>query len=199
MIRLVFFIITFLLAVTLIARYLGPDDLTDCGQSPSSEAACQTSDVIVAVSGGDTVARTMEAIKLYKNGWAPRVVFSGAAEDENSPSNAAVMHGIAVASGVPDSAILIDEKGRTTKQNAEETADLLRAENMSSMILVTSAYHQRRASLEFGQRFDTVTIRNHPVEQDSQWSFWWWITPVGWYLAIGEVVRIIFFYVGATR
>lgn len=186
-------------SIALISRYLGPDDLADCSDSPSAEETCQAADVIVAVSGGDTTARTVEAIKLYKNGWAPRLIFSGAAEDENSPSNAAVMRGIAIASGVPDSAISIDEFGRSTKQNAEETADLLREDNIASMILVTSSYHQRRTSLEFQQRFADVDIRNHPVGQDSQWSFWWWMTPLGWYLALGELARIVLFYLGVTR
>ena len=192
---LAFLIIT----IILISRYLGPDDLSKCSVGPSTEKGCGAADVIVAVSGGDTTARTVEAIKLYQAGWAPKLVFSGAAYDKNSPSNAAVMRGIALASGVPDEAISIDEYGRTTKQNAEETANLLESEGISSMILVTSSYHQRRTSLEFQKRFGTVDIRNHPVSQDSQWSIWWWMTPLGWYLALGEIARIILFYVGVTR
>lgn len=197
--RLLFVLVFFVLAVALMTKYLGPNDLSRCAESPSSDKNCLAADVIVAVSGGDTAARTLEAVKLYQNGWAPKLVFSGAAEDENSPSNAAVMRGIAMASGVPDEAISIDEYGRTTKENAEETADLLNTENIQSMILVTSGYHQRRTSLEFGQRFKGTVIRNHPVPRDSQWSFWWWLTPVGWYLALGEVARILLFYVGVTR
>lgn len=188
-----------IIAIILISRYLGPDDLAKCSAGPSAEKGCEVADVIVAVSGGDTTARTVEAIKLYQAGWAPRLVFSGAAYDKNSPSNAAVMRGIALASGVPDEAISIDEYGRTTKQNAEETANLLESEGISSMILVTSSYHQRRTSLEFQKRFEAVDIRNHPVSQDNQWSMWWWMTPLGWYLALGEVARIILFYVGVTR
>lgn len=197
--RLLFILAFLIISVTLLGRYLGPDDLAKCSSGPSEEVGCQAADVIVAVSGGDTTARTVEAIKLYQAGWAPKLVFSGAAHDKNSPSNAAVMRGIALASGVPDEAISIDEQGRTTKQNAEETADLLKRETIASMILVTSSYHQRRTSLEFGQRFETAEIRNHPVSQDSQWSMWWWMTPVGWYLALGELVRIILFYLGVTR
>ena len=42
-------------------------------------------DAIVAISGGETDARTAEAIKLYKDGWATHIIFSGAALDPNSP------------------------------------------------------------------------------------------------------------------
>lgn len=197
--RIIPLIIFVIISIFLITRFLGPDDLDGCTSGPSIDGKCQAVDVIVAVSGGDTTARTVEAIKLYQEGWAPKLVFSGAAEDKNSPSNAAVMRGIALASGVPESAISIDEFGRTTKQNAEETADLLQSEGIQSMILVTSAYHQRRTSLEFQQRFEGVKILNHPVAQDSQWSMWWWMTPVGWYLALGELVRVVLFYLGVTR
>lgn len=197
--RLLALLVVAIIGIALLSSYLGPDDLTKCSRAPSAEAGCQPADVIVAVSGGDTTARTVEAIRLFKNGWAPRMVFSGAAEDEDSPSNAAVMRGIAVASGVPEDAISIDEYGRTTKQNAEETAELLKNDRISSMILVTSGYHQRRVSLEFQQQFEGVSIRNHPVGQDSQWSLWWWMTPIGWYLAIGELARILLFYLGVTR
>lgn len=199
MIRILLFVAFFIISVALIGKYLGPDDLAKCSSRPSEETGCEAVDVIVAVSGGDTEARTAEAIKLYHEGWAPKLVFSGAAHDKNSPSNAAVMRDIAIASGVPEEAISIDEYGRTTKQNAEETADLLKSETISSMILVTSSYHQRRASLEFGRRFETAEIRSHPVAKDSQWSTWWWATPFGWFLAIGELARILFFYMGITR
>lgn len=199
MIRLLLLALSFVLVVVFITRYLGPDDLAQCTTGPTTEAGCEKADVIVAVSGGDTVARTLEAIRLYEAGWAPRLVFSGAAEDRNSPSNAAVMRDIALRRGVSESAITIDEQGRTTRGNAEETADLLREASISSMILVTSGYHQKRTALEFEQRFEGVEIRKHPVAQDRQWSIWWWMTPVGWYLALGELVRIMLFYVGVTR
>ena len=197
--RIVIFLVFFILSIVLVTRYLGPDNLAKCSAGPSAAEECQEADVIVAVSGGDTTARTVEAIKLYEAGWAPKLVFSGAAEDKDSPSNAAVMRSIALASGVPEGAISIDEYSRTTKQNAEETADLLKDKEITSMILVTSGYHQRRTSLEFGQRFKDVEIRSHPVAQDSQWSMWWWMTPMGWYLALGEIARVLLFYLGVTR
>jgi uncharacterized SAM-binding protein YcdF (DUF218 family) len=199
MIRVILFLACFVVGIFLVSSYLGPDDLSGCSPQPTNEEGCGAADVVVAVSGGDTVARTEEAIKLFQNGWAPKLVFSGAAEDKSGPSNAAVMKQIALAAGVPEEDILIDEHGQTTKQNAEETADLLDRHSVSSMILVTSAYHQRRTSLEFGQLFKNTEIRNHPVGNDKQWSGWWWLTPTGWYLAIGELVRIIMFYLGVTH
>ncbi len=179
--------------------YLGPDDLSGCNTQPSTSSQCQPADAIVAVSGGDTIARTNEAIKLYQNGWAPKLIFSGAAEDKSGPSNAAVMKRTALAAGVPESAILIEEYSATTTQNAENAQTIFAANNIKSVILVTSAYHQRRAGLEFSARSTGVTVRNHPVPHDDQWSVTWWLTPLGWFLAVGEFIKIILFYVGITR
>jgi uncharacterized SAM-binding protein YcdF (DUF218 family) len=183
-----------------LTAYLGPDDLSSCGDQPvATNSACAPADAIVAVSGGDTLARTDEAIKLYQNSWAPKLIFSGAAEDKSGPSNAEVMRREALAAGVPEQNILIEEYSATTKQNAENTQSLFQQNGIKSVILVTSGYHQRRAGLEFSSRSAGVVVRDHPVSHDDQWSAFWWLTPVGWYLAVTEFVKIMLFYMGVTR
>lgn len=180
--------------------YLAPNDLVSCSEAPSGVKPCHEADAIVAVSGGDTSARVDEAVRLYKNGWAPKLIFSGAARDKSGPSNAEAMRRTARTAGVPDNDIITEEYSETTKQNAENTQDILRRNQVSSVIIVTSAYHQRRAGLEFKARaLNAVEIRNHPVASDNQWSSWWWLTPTGWYLAVGEFVKIIAFYLGGSR
>jgi uncharacterized SAM-binding protein YcdF (DUF218 family) len=183
-----------------ISAYLGPDGLSQCQPYPSTEADCQSVDAIVAISGGDTEARTAEAIDLYKRDWAPLLVFSGAAADKSGPSNAEAMKRQAIAEGIPADKILIDETSETTKQNASNSIALFDQYRIRSVILVTSAYHQRRAGLEFGHRAGmAIKIINHPVMADKQWGPLWWTTPTGWYLTISEMIKIILFYVGVGR
>ena len=183
-----------------LSLFLGPNDLASCSDAPSDTPKCQKADAIVAISGGDTSARANEAIRLYQSGWASKLIFSGAAYDTSGPSNAEVMQQIALDAGVPDADIIIEEEGKTTKENAENTQDIFQQNHISSVILVTSAYHQRRASLEFNKRAaGTVQVRNHPVAADKQWSGLWWMTPTGWYLSVTEFFKIIAFYVGGTR
>ena len=57
---------TFFVIVIAISVFLAPDSLVDCGDTPSGESGCQKADAIIAVSGGDTQARTEEAIALYQ-------------------------------------------------------------------------------------------------------------------------------------
>lgn len=181
--------------ITAISIYLSPDDLSSCKQ-PESIGKCSRVDAIVAVSGGDTNARADEAIKLYEAGWAPKLIFSGAAADSSGPSNAEAMARRAVAAGVPMSSIVTEELSRTTAENALNTSKFIAEESIQRIVLVTSAYHQRRASLEFSSILGpSVTIVNHPVATDKQWvGFWWWTTGRGWWLAGGELLKILAFY-----
>lgn len=193
-------VVAFAIIIIGLSVYLGPNDLSGCGTTPTLSEPCQEADAIVAISGGDTNARTGEAVKLYQNGWARKLIFSGAAKDKTGPSNAEAMRRIAREAGVPDGDILTEELGETTKQNADNTQEILDRNDISSVILVTSAYHQRRAALEFNKRAArSVSIRNHPVAIDNQWSFTWWLTPTGWFLAVSEFVKIMAFYIGGTR
>lgn len=186
------------LIILAISAYLGPDNLRSCGPTPSGTGVCRQADAVVAISGGDTNARANEAIRLYLNGWGRKLIFSGAAQDKSGPSNAKVMERDALAAGVPKSVILIDQSSESTTQNAANTHTIFDENNIKSVILVTSAYHQRRAFLEFSKYHD-ISVRNHPVAQDDQWSGLWWLTPVGWWLALGELLKIGMFYVGGTR
>ena len=184
--------------ITLVSVYLQPNSFIGCDTKPTENAHCATSDAIVVVSGGDTQARTEAGINLYKNGWAETLILSGAAQDKSGPSNAQAMKLQAVQAGVPSSSIVIDEESESTQQNAQNTETIVTERGYDDVILVTSGYHQRRASLEFNKRAETVNIRNHPVVEDNDWGWLWWATPRGWWLSGGELVKIIAFYFGAT-
>lgn len=162
--------------------------------SPRDEL--KPADAIVVISGGDTSSRTLEAVRLYKNDWAPILIFAGAAEDPNSPSNARVMRSIAIGEGVPSDVVIVEESSRTTRQNAVEVAAIIKAFSHDRIVLVTSPYHQRRASMEFSQVLgESVELINHPAP-DENWSRrFWWISPVGWYLTLTEIPRVLFTWI----
>lgn len=188
-------ILFFFIFIVGLSFYLQPNDLMGCDKSPNNRTNCVAVDAIVTVSGGDTKARVDHAISLYKNGWSTKLIFSGAAQDKTGPSNASAMRRIALTAGIPDSNIYIDEYAETTRQNALNSQTIFAEHGIKKIILVTSGYHQRRASLEFNKRTDNVVILNSPVGSDKDWSFWWWFSPYSWWLAIGEFMKIVIFYV----
>lgn len=184
--------------ITLISFYLQPNSFIGCDVAPNESSDCAKSDAIVVVSGGDTQARTEAGINLFKNGWADTLIFSGAAQDKTGPSNAVAMQRQAIQAGIPISATTIEGASESTQQNAKNTKTIFAERGYNDIILVTSGYHQRRASLEFNKLADTVSIRNYPVVQDGDWGWFWWLTPRGWWLSGGELVKIVAFYLGAT-
>ncbi len=191
-------VIGFFLLVAGISLFLAPDGLMRCGDSPSDVDGCQAADAIVAVSGGDTPARTQLAIDLYQNGWAPRLIFSGAAQDKSGPSNAEVMREQAIHQGVPKDDIIVEGRSANTSENAENTINILTDAKVNDAIVVTSSYHMKRTILEFRNQAPEIVFRAHPTTSDNQWSVWWWTTPGGWYLAMSEVIKISIVYLGGV-
>jgi uncharacterized SAM-binding protein YcdF (DUF218 family) len=159
----------------------------------SPQSQLHPADLIVAISGGETQQRTSEAVQLYKAGYAPLLLFSGAAADRSGPSNAAAMRADAIADGVPPAAILIEENSTNTAENATETAPIIHSIDAHTIILVTSPYHQRRASIDFHQALgSSVTIINHS-SSDSIWrKSTWWQHPDTIGLSVSELQKILF-------
>lgn len=179
--------------IMLVPRALSMDDLARCAGPVQTDRVCAPADAIVAISGGDTDARAREAIQLYQQGWAPIIIFSGAAQDKQGASNAAAMAAQAIDARVPESAILLDEASVNTADNASQVRPIVLQRGFKRLILVTSPYHQRRASVEFERRLgDISTIVNHPTPSDRYWDVdRWWATPVGVWLGVSELVKVI--------
>ncbi len=180
--------------VMLTPRILSIDDIQSCQGPQQADSACVPADAIVAISGGDTDARAREAITLYQQGWAPYIIFSGAAQDKEGTSNAAAMAQQALGARVPQNAILLDEASVNTADNASQVRPIVVQHNFKRLILVTSPYHQRRASIEFNRRLgDIATIVNHPTSTDRYWNSGnWWATPLGVWLGTSELIKVMF-------
>jgi len=153
-------------------------------------------DAIVVVSGGQTTSRAEKGIDLYKQGYAPNIIFSGAALDDG-PSNAFAMRDQALASGVPASNIYIDEKSQNTYENAVNSKAILQSLAASKIILVTSPYHQRRAN----QTFESVLGKDYQLigvsAFDDRWSkSQWWRRGFPLFISASETWKLI--YIGIT-
>lgn len=142
----------------------------------SPQDKLEPSDAIVVISGGETRERVEEGARLYRDGWAPLMIMSGAARDEGT-ANAVAMKQLAVSLGVSANDILVEPEALDTFENAAKVRVIIEEHRISRFILVTSPYHQRRAALVFSQVLESlpVTIVNHS-SLDSAWrkNGWWW-------------------------
>lgn len=158
--------------------------------SPQSKLAM--ADAIVVISGGETDLRVKEGVKLFHDNWAPLIIMSGAARDAGE-SNAEAMQRLAVEMGVPASQILVEKEARNTLDNAKFTRELLAEHDINSIILVTSPYHQRRASVTFRYYLGSdVNIINHSAS-DSAWrKNGWWGNAWARDITLSELQKIIY-------
>ena len=83
-------------------------------------------------------ARTRHAFELWKQGFAPRIVCTGGVGDF-PPAEALVSKQLLQSWGVPASAILVDDKSVSTRQNARNAAALL--PRGARVIAVSEAFH----------------------------------------------------------
>ena len=130
------------------------------------------SDCIVVFAGGVGESgragqgyeeRVQRAVELYKDGYANRIIFSsGYMYVYEEPL---LMKALAVSLGVPDEAILIEDKAKNTYENAVFTGKILKKNNWKKIILVTSIYHTRRASLVFKKIAEDLRVLYVPPQK----------------------------------
>lgn len=156
--------------------------------SPTSNLV--KADAILVVSGDDD--RIKHAIDLYKQGYAPKLILSGAAKD-GFTSNALAMHLEASQAGVPNEAVITEDKAYNTFENALYTKEIVLSEDMKNIILVSSPYHQRRVYETFRSVFrgSGVKLQNSP----SPYSTWktnsWWKSDRELHLTQEEALKIL--------
>ena len=113
-------------------------------------------------------ARLDHAVELYAQGLASRLVLTGGIAEGDTASEAAVSRSYVLQAGVPDSAILLENDGRTTEQSLRAVAALLEARGLERVILVSDPFHLFRASVV--ARRHGLTVRTSPTRTDDAWG-----------------------------
>ena len=113
-------------------------------------------------------ARLDHAIGLYASGIAPRVVLTGGIAEGDTASEAAVSRAYVLQAGVPDSAVLTENEGRTTHQSLDRVARLLRARRLSRVVLVSDPFHLARAA-RMARRHGLDALTS-PTTTDDPWG-----------------------------
>jgi len=100
--------------------------------------------------------RLVHAVALYKAGKAPAILLTGGAAEDARPE-AQQMQDVLAVMGVPAKHVMLENASRDTHDNAVNSARLLKARGMHRILLVTSAFHMRRAVALFeGQGLEVV-------------------------------------------
>lgn len=146
-------------------------------------------DVIIVLGGGDDIhERVIRAAEFYNLHAAPRVLVTGAGDDE-------INRRILVRLGVPATNILVESQSKTTRENAEFSEKILQAHNLHSAIIVTSWYHSRRALKTFEHFGPRLTFYSRPsyfLYKRAHWTrsffrhvYWEYVKLPGYWVTYG--------------
>jgi uncharacterized SAM-binding protein YcdF (DUF218 family) len=129
-------------------------------------------------------ARLDHAIDLFRRGFAPRIIFTGGFGNRDTTSEAAVSQRYAIEHGVPSSAILIENSGRSTAESLRHVSSLMDAESSREVILVSDPFHSLRLSI-LARRFDLIPLtsptRSSPISLNKR---------TAWKYTLAESVKV---------
>lgn len=167
-------VVALVVADLLVARALGPW-LVAVDPLVKSDA--------ILVLDGKTPHRELEAVMLFRAGWAPRIVISHPRSDlaeevrrefELPPEQDYVLRVLRRA-GVPTGAIVrLDRIVDNTLQELEAAFDYARGQGFRHLIIVSSAYHTRRVRFIWRTRFErevpaVIRATRYEVVEPTRW------------------------------
>ena len=120
------------------------------------------------------VARINQAISLYKNHYASKILMSGGTDKEDNANEAETMEKIAVEAGVPAVDILMEKKSTSTYENLAFSQKILSAAGLHSIIIVTDPFTNARAGLvasKLGYNYSLSPDLNTPCSHASDYFF----------------------------
>lgn len=105
--------------------------------------------------------RTLTACALYRAGLVHKLILSGGAGD-GAITEPEAMRRVALAHGVPNSALVLDDAGRTTEASVEDARAIATRDGFARIIAVSHAYHLPRVKLELQHaHLPAVTVPAH--------------------------------------
>lgn len=142
----------------------GADTLVRRLEAPYEAVRDPRGDVIVLLGGGvsegapdlsgtgapsdEMWGRIVTAARLQKRLGVPLIV-AGGNPFPGRAAEAPIDKRILVDLGVPADRVIAEERSRDTRENAKYAAGIARREGYRNPVIVTSAYHMRRAAMDF--------------------------------------------------
>ena len=170
------------------------------------EAPLDHADALVVLGGSATYKeRTALAARLFKEGRAPLIILTDDGQksgwsnaEQRNPLFVERARAELVRLGVPETAIFIlPGTVGSTQEEAEALRGFAFARGLKSLLVVTSAYHSRRALRtmreQLSDRGVTVGLMAVPPGEQTPRPWLWWLTLRGWPMVAGEYVKIAYY------
>ncbi len=173
------------------------------------EKPLEKADAIFVLSGSSVyIERAQKAAELYKKGISDKILLTDdggrggwSAAEKRNPPFVELAKSELIRQGVPAENIeILDGKIGGTIDEARILQKAAGDRNWNSVLLVTSAYHTRRALGTFEKVFAETGLQTAigmapaPVGQQTPTPFVWWLSPFGWKVVAGEYVKSVVYW-----
>jgi uncharacterized SAM-binding protein YcdF (DUF218 family) len=162
---------------------------------------------IVVLSGSSAyVERTRTAAQLFAAGGAPKIILTNDGEvggwssaEQRNPFFSELAISELVRAGVPAENIeLVPQMVSSTYDEAKAVRDYAVARGVRSLLIVTSAYHSRRALWAWRRAFSgsnvELGIKIAPVGEQTPAPSLWWLQARGWRAVAAEYPKLIYYW-----
>ena len=164
-----------------------------------TEDRLQKAEAIAVLAGDGGVARTLEAVRLYQDGYAPRIILTHQRLPKgyealgrlgiSVPEERNIQWMVLKAMRVPATAVLqVSERADSTAGEMAHLVRLLRERRIRTIILVTSRSHSTRASKILARvSGGTVAVISRPTRYDT-------FDPEGWWRSRADAKEVLLEY-----
>lgn len=123
--------------------------------------------------------RIRHAFTLYQQGYAEKILCTGGYTARHPVSEGQACANLLKSLGVPETAILIEEKSRSTEENAIYARQMMTVHGLSSALVVSDNYHLFRATVLFGAQ--GIAVSTSPAQVTAG--------PLHWRTAVSNIYR----------
>jgi len=149
---------------------------------------------------GDSLNRLIGGFILYRKLHIP-IIFSGG-YSTSTVATSIIARKILLKMGVIRSDIIIDDKSNDTAQNASDTEAICKRRKFHKIILVTSAYHMKRAVFLFRRAGTAAGLKIIPYPTDfkgnNSYNFYSFLPDMGNLVISAEAVHEYLGYIWAS-
>ncbi|HSD65723.1 MAG TPA: YdcF family protein [Vicinamibacteria bacterium] len=148
-------------------------------------------DAAVVLAGDPDYERTRSAVRLLLGGQVGLLILTGG---EPGPGDSATsLRDVALRAGVPAERIRMEQVSSSTRGSMEAIRPILEQEGIRSVAVVTSPYHQRRASWTARRTLRGVAVVSRPADPAGWRPEGWWKTRWNRRIVLGEYAKLAYY------
>lgn len=171
------------------------------------ERPLEKADAILVLSGSLVYKeRTHKAAEVYKKGVAKKVLLNDdggragwSQKEKRNPPFVYLAQQELISQGVAENDIeILADQVTGTIWEARNLHKKVEEDKLKSVVLVTSAYHTKRALQTFEEVLGSdvkIGIVSSPTGEQTPPPWTWWLSKRGWQVVAGEYVKFIVYWV----